>query len=162
MRPRTAFPLVTTRAPIFFARSQSAALLMVASGAIVVTSVPLRFRMLPRSLGNSIMVRSMNQPDEMKWIRTSSAINLCGAEYDDIGYPFPVHACRAHHQRHARRMRNQNRLPSDAIGNIGDQLRDRPFDHGILEIEKQACGRRTITERLSNAASGNKARSLPR
>jgi hypothetical protein len=31
------------------------------------------------SLGNSIMVRSMNQPDEMKWIRTSSAINLCGA-----------------------------------------------------------------------------------
>src|SRR6478672_9899291 len=46
MRPRTAFSLVTTRAPIFFARSQSAALLMLASGAIVVTSVPFRLRML--------------------------------------------------------------------------------------------------------------------
>src|ERR1700751_790976 len=46
MRPRTAFPLFTTRAPIFFARSQSAALLMLASGAIVVTSVPFRLRML--------------------------------------------------------------------------------------------------------------------
>src|SRR5580700_556510 len=46
MSPRIAFSLVTTRAPIFFARSQSAALLTLASGAIVATSAPFRFRML--------------------------------------------------------------------------------------------------------------------
>src|SRR6266403_3551485 len=46
MRPRLALSLVTTRAPIFFALSQSAALLMLASGAIVATLVPLRLRML--------------------------------------------------------------------------------------------------------------------
>src|SRR5581483_2358020 len=46
MRPRTALSLVTTSAPIFFARNQSAALLMVASGDIVVTSVPFCLRML--------------------------------------------------------------------------------------------------------------------
>src|SRR5262245_14630393 len=46
MRPRTASPLVTRRAPISFARSQSAALLILASGRIVATSVPLRLRML--------------------------------------------------------------------------------------------------------------------
>src|SRR5262244_2632974 len=55
MRPRTAFSLVTTRAPIFFARSQSAALLMLASGAIVVTSVPFRLRMLSMVMVSSIV-----------------------------------------------------------------------------------------------------------
>ena len=39
MRPRTVSSLVATRAPIFFALSQSAALLMLASGDIVVTLV---------------------------------------------------------------------------------------------------------------------------
>src|SRR5580765_2244036 len=53
MRPRTALSLVTTRAPIFFARSQSAALLMLASGAIVVTSVPFRLRMLSMVIASS-------------------------------------------------------------------------------------------------------------
>ena len=38
--------LVTTRAPTFFARNQSAALLMLASGAIVATSVPFLSKML--------------------------------------------------------------------------------------------------------------------
>src|SRR4029450_12875574 len=52
MRPRTEFPLVTTRAPIFFARSQSAALLMLASGAIVATSVPFRLRMLSMDMAS--------------------------------------------------------------------------------------------------------------
>src|SRR3954451_3056999 len=46
MRPRTALSLVTTRAPMFFARSQSAARLTLASGAIVSTLVPFRLRML--------------------------------------------------------------------------------------------------------------------
>ena len=41
-----AFSLVTTSAPMFFARSQSAALLTVLSGAIVVTLVPFRLRMV--------------------------------------------------------------------------------------------------------------------
>src|SRR5262249_31420009 len=45
-RPRTAFPLVTTRAPMFFTRNQSAALLMLASGSIVATSVPFCLRMV--------------------------------------------------------------------------------------------------------------------
>src|SRR5271167_1121086 len=53
MRPRTAFSFVTTRAPIFFARSQPAALLMLASGAIVVTSVPFRLRMLSMDIVSS-------------------------------------------------------------------------------------------------------------
>jgi hypothetical protein len=53
MRPRTTSPLVTTRAPIFFARSQPAALLMLASGAIVVTSVPFRLRMLSMDIISS-------------------------------------------------------------------------------------------------------------
>jgi hypothetical protein len=38
--------LVTTRAPTFFARNQSVALLMLASGAIVATSIPFRSKML--------------------------------------------------------------------------------------------------------------------
>ena len=42
MRPRTSFPLVTTRAPIFFARSQSAARLMLASGANGVYTIILK------------------------------------------------------------------------------------------------------------------------
>src|SRR5260221_13946553 len=42
-----------TPAPIFFARSQSAALLMLASGAIVVTSVPFRLRMLSMVIASS-------------------------------------------------------------------------------------------------------------
>src|SRR6516162_721395 len=46
MRPRTCSPSVTTRQPIFFTRSQSAALLIVAPGVIVVTSVPFCLRML--------------------------------------------------------------------------------------------------------------------
>src|SRR5262245_43016747 len=53
MRPRTACPLVTTRAPIFFVRSQSAALLMLASGAIVATSVPFRLKMLSMDIAAS-------------------------------------------------------------------------------------------------------------
>src|SRR5262249_40091728 len=44
--PRRTSLLVTTRAPTFFARNQSAALLMLASGAIVATSVPFLFKML--------------------------------------------------------------------------------------------------------------------
>jgi hypothetical protein len=44
--PRIASLLVTTRAPTFFARNQSAALLMLASGAIVATSVPFLSKML--------------------------------------------------------------------------------------------------------------------
>src|SRR3954447_26979027 len=55
MRPRTAFSPVTTRAPIFFARSQSAALLMLASGAIVVTSVPFRLRMPSMVMASSVV-----------------------------------------------------------------------------------------------------------
>src|SRR5215470_18448118 len=58
MRPRTASSLVTTRAPIFFARSQSAALLMLASGAIVVTLVPFRLRMLSMVIACSHRVES--------------------------------------------------------------------------------------------------------
>src|SRR5436309_2261974 len=46
MRPRIASPLVTTRAPTFFARNQSAALLMLASGVMVATSVPFCRKML--------------------------------------------------------------------------------------------------------------------
>src|SRR5262249_46320559 len=45
--------LVTTRAPMFFARIQSAALLMLASGAIVVTSVPFRFRTFSMIMASS-------------------------------------------------------------------------------------------------------------
>jgi hypothetical protein len=45
--------LVTTRAPTFFARNQSAALLMLASGAIVATSVPFRCKMLSTSMAVS-------------------------------------------------------------------------------------------------------------
>src|SRR5215475_2925094 len=55
MRPRTASSLVTTRAPIFLARSQSAALFTLASGAIVVTSVPFRLRMLSMLMPPPIM-----------------------------------------------------------------------------------------------------------
>jgi hypothetical protein len=44
--PTIASVLVTTRAPTFFARNQSAALLMLASGAIVATSVPFFSKML--------------------------------------------------------------------------------------------------------------------
>src|SRR5262245_60716361 len=53
MRPRTASPLVTTRAPIFLARSQSAAVLILASGPIVVTSVPFRLRTLSTDIVSS-------------------------------------------------------------------------------------------------------------
>src|SRR5262249_53861204 len=58
MRPRTAFSLITTRAPIFFARSQSAALLMLASGAIVVTLVPFRLRIVSMVIACSHRVAS--------------------------------------------------------------------------------------------------------
>src|SRR5215469_8303080 len=44
--PRIASLLVTTRAPTFLARNQSAALLMLASGVIVATSVPFWLKML--------------------------------------------------------------------------------------------------------------------
>jgi putative tryptophan/tyrosine transport system substrate-binding protein len=40
MTPRTAFPLVTTRAPIFLTRNQSAAFLTLAPGSIIATSSP--------------------------------------------------------------------------------------------------------------------------
>jgi hypothetical protein len=53
LMPVRVFSLVTTRAPIFFARSQSAALLMLASGAIVATSVPFRLRMLSMDIASS-------------------------------------------------------------------------------------------------------------
>jgi hypothetical protein len=41
------------RAPIFFARSRSAALLILASGDIVVTSVPFRLRMFSMDIASS-------------------------------------------------------------------------------------------------------------
>src|SRR5215831_12899724 len=41
-------PLVTTRAPMFFMRNQSTALLMLASGSIVATSAPFCLRMVSR------------------------------------------------------------------------------------------------------------------
>src|SRR5437868_10183576 len=46
MIPSTTFPLVTTRAPMFFTRNQSAALITLASGSIVTTSVPFCLRMV--------------------------------------------------------------------------------------------------------------------
>src|ERR1700737_2281186 len=52
-RPTTALPLVTTREPTFFACSQLAALLTVASGAIVATSAPFCLRMLSTDIASS-------------------------------------------------------------------------------------------------------------
>jgi hypothetical protein len=45
-QPNLPDKLVTTRAPMFFTRNQSAALLMLASGSIFATSVPFCLRMV--------------------------------------------------------------------------------------------------------------------
>ena len=63
--PRTASPRVTTRAPIFFACSQSAALLTLASRTIVATSVPFLLRMLSTDMASSN--RSRSSPASMAW-----------------------------------------------------------------------------------------------
>ena len=55
--PRTASSRATTRAPTFFARNQSAALLTLASGPIVVTSVPFCIRMFSTFIAVSLCGR---------------------------------------------------------------------------------------------------------
>src|SRR5262249_53241261 len=79
MRPRTAFPLVTTREPMFFTRNQSAALLMLASGSIVATSAPFRLRMVSTVIAASLELpappRGLSSKDErapfpIDWQRT--------------------------------------------------------------------------------------------
>ena len=54
--PRTASSRATTRAPTFFARNQSAALLMLASGPIVATSVPFCIKMFSTFIAVSLCV----------------------------------------------------------------------------------------------------------
>jgi len=57
MTPRIELPLVTTTEPMFFARNQSAALFTVASGAIVVTSVPFNLKMLSTFMASLLYFR---------------------------------------------------------------------------------------------------------
>src|SRR6266566_4998548 len=55
MSPRIASPLVTTRAPTFFARNQSAAVLTLASGIIFTTSVPFCLKMLSTVIASDLL-----------------------------------------------------------------------------------------------------------
>src|SRR5262245_2938857 len=80
MRPRTAFPLVTTRALKFLTRNQSAALLMLACGSIVATSAPSASEWFQRSqlhllscLLPSVILQDERAPFPIDWQRRSGA-----------------------------------------------------------------------------------------
>src|SRR6516162_6220517 len=91
MRPRTAFSLVTTSAPMFFTRNQSAALLMLASGSIVATSVIQNRRVFLGAVFSALPALALFDPgtataqEVVKQIKlTDKHIQNFMAAYEDI------------------------------------------------------------------------------